>query len=60
MGLSIDPPPRRGSSAGVNVDPKAGSLEQSLQPGMERELGGLRAEWEMEPPFCAADGGALP
>ena len=39
MGLSIDPPPRRGSSAGVNVDPKPGSLEQSLQPGMERELG---------------------
>lgn len=38
MGLSIDPPPRRGSSAGVNVDPKRGSLEQSLQPGVEREL----------------------
>ena len=28
--------------------------------GMERELGGLRAERERQPQFCVADGGALP
>lgn len=52
--------PRLGRGCGRRAArPPALSL-RGRASGMERELGGLRAEWEREPQFCAADGGALP
>ena len=48
-----------GSGVWAPRRPPAGPGPRGRAPEMERELGGLRAEREREPQFCAANGGAL-
>lgn len=52
--------PRLGRGCGRRAARPPALALRGRASGMERELGGLRAEREREPQFCAADGGALP